>query len=299
MGRPARIQFSGACYHVTLHGNNRQDVFLTNQDRRYFLGLLKTHKERFDLLVYAYCMLPNAVHLVIETRRPNLSRVMQGFSTVYTKYLNGAHDMSGHVFQGRYKALVVDKESYLAEMTRQVHLEPARAGMKEKPWRYPWSSAAAYVEWGEGERDGLVDSDVVLRLLAKNRLKQSVRYLQQLKDRAKDPDAQRPPTARGLVVGSAAFADSICGAVAETETEDAGAAARRILQEIAAKHGIDEERLLGRSQWREITRVRKVAIYRIWKEARAGVSEIGRLFNRTPSAVSQLIRSVELEPSNN
>ena len=298
MGRPARIQFSGACYHVTLHGNNRQDIFLTNQDRRYFLSLLKTHKERFELLVYAYCMLPNAVHLVIETKRPNLSRVMQGFSTIYTKYFNFAHNMSGHVFQGRYKSLIIEKESYLVDVTRHVHLEPARSGMKEKPWRYPWSSAAAYVEWGEGERDGLVDSDVVLSLLAKNRLKQSVRYLQQLKDRAKDPDAQRPPTVRGLVVGSAAFAASVCGAAVETEG-DSAAAARSILADVVAKHGIDEERLLGRSQWREITKVRKVAIYRIWKEAEAGVSEIGRLFNRTPSAVSQLIRSAELESSNN
>jgi len=227
MGRPARIQFSGACYHVTLHGNNRQDIFLTNQDRRYFLSLLKTHKERFELLVYAYCMLPNAVHLVIETKRPNLSRVMQGFSTIYTKYFNFAHNMSGHVFQGRYKSLIIEKESYLVDVTRHVHLEPARSGMKEKPWRYPWSSAAAYVEWGEGERDGLVDSDVVLSLLAKNRLKQSVRYLQQLKDRAKDPDAQRPPTVRGLVVGSAAFAASVCGAAVETEG-DSAAAARRV-----------------------------------------------------------------------
>ncbi|MBI4345630.1 MAG: transposase [Elusimicrobia bacterium] len=299
MGRPARIQFPGACYHVILQGNNRQDIFVNNQDRRYFLGLLKAHKERFELNVYAYCMLPNAVHIVLQTRRPNLSRVMQGFSTVYTKYFNAAHHMTGHVFQGRYKALIVDKDEYLTEVTRQVHLEPARAGMKERPWRYPWSSAAAYVEWGEGERDGLVDSDEVLKRIAKNRLKQSVRYLQQLKDGMKDPDAQRPPTVKGLFIGSPSFAASVGGAAAGAVEEDREGEARRILGEIVAKHGIDEERLLGRSQWREITRVRKEAIYRIWKEAKAGVSEIGRLFNRTPSAVCQLIRSAELESSKN
>lgn len=299
MGRPARIQFSGACYHVVLQGNNRQDIFLTNQDRRYFLSLLKSHKERFDLLVYAYCLLPNAVHVVLETREPNLSRVMQGFSTMYTKYFNQEHNMSGHVFQGRYKALVVDKEAYLLDVTRNVHLEPARAGMREKPWRYPWSSADAYVEWGEGERDGLVDSDAVLRLLAKNRLKQSVRYLQQLKDRMKDPHGDVLPTVNGVVVGTAAFARTVGGYPQVPETEDRVAASRRILQEIVAKHGIEEARLLGRSQWREVTQVRKVAIYRMWKEAKAGVSEIGRLFNRTPSAVSQLIRSVELDSSKN
>lgn len=298
MGRPARIQFSGACYHVVLQGNNRQDVFLTNQDRRYFLSLLKSYKERFELLVYAYCLLPNEVHLVLETRSPNLSRVMQGFSTSYTKYFNQEHNMSGHVFQGRYRALLVEKEAFLVDVTRHVHLEPARAGMKEKPWRYPWSSTASYTEWGEDERDGLVDSDAVLKMLAKNRLKQSVVYLQQLKDRLKNLHAHELPTVRGIVVGTAAFADSVAGRAPEAE-EDSGEAARRILQEITAKHGIDQERLLGRSQWREVTQVRKQAIYRIWKEAKAGVSEIGRLFNRTPSAISQLIRSAEQEYSSN
>lgn len=298
MGRPARIQFPGACYHVILQGNNRQDIFLTNQDRRFFLGLLKSYKERFDLAVYAYCLLPNAVHFVIETRQPNLSRVMQGFNTVYTRYFNQAHNMSGHVFQGRYKALVVDKDSHLLAVTRHVHLEPARAGMKEKPWRYPWSSADAYVEWGEGERDGLVDSDPVLKLLAKNRLKQSVRYLQQLKDRMKDPHGEPLPTVNGIVVGSPAFARALAGQPPVVE-EDREGVLRRILQETVAQHGIEEERLLGKSQWREIASVRKQAIYRMWKEAKAGMSEIGRLFNRTPSAVCQLIRSVELDSSKN
>ncbi|MBI4422083.1 MAG: transposase [Elusimicrobia bacterium] len=295
MGRPTRIQFPGACYHIILQGNNGQDIFLGNQDRRYFLSLLRAYKERFDLAVYAYCLMPSAVELLIETRRPNLSRAMQGFNTLYTKYFNQQHDTSGHVFQGRYKALLVDKESLLLDVTRYIHLGPARAGLKEKPWRYLWSSCPAYIEFGES--DPLVDSEPVLRGLAKSRLKQSVRYLHYVRERLKRPE-ERLPTVRGLFVGTPAFAASVGGQARPAGGEDPLALARRILKETVAKHGIEEEKLLGRSQWRELTRVRKEAIYRMWKEARAGVSDIGRLFNRTPSAVSQLIRSIELPPSN-
>jgi len=297
MGRPTRIQYPGACYHIVLRGNNRQDVFLTNQDRRHFLNLLKAYKERFELNVYAYCLLSNAVHLLIETRQANLSRAMQGLGTIYTKYFNRQHETSGHVFQGRYKAFLVEKESYLLAVSRHIHLEPVRAGMKEKPWRYPWSSCVAYVEFGSP--DTLVDAAPVLRALAKNRLKQSVLYLRYLKERLKDPDAHELPIVRGLFVGTPDFAAAAGGMAAPADGSDALEEARRILAEMAGKHGIEEETLLGRSQWREVTVVRKQAIYRMWKEAKAGVSEIGRLFNRTPSAVSQLIRSVELASSAN
>ena len=253
--------------------------------------MLKSYKDRFELNVYAYCLLPNAVHLLIETRQPNLSRAMQSLGTTYTKYFNRQHETTGHVFQGRYRAFLVDKDAYLLAMSRHIHLEPARAGLKDKPWRYPWSSCGAYVEWGG--QDGLVDAAPVLRALARNRLKQSVLYLRYIKERLKEPDAHAPPIVRGLFVGTPDFAAAAGGLAAPSDGSDALEQARRILKEIVEKHGIEEETLRGRSQWREVTRVRKEAIYRMCKEAKAGVSDIGRLFNRTPSAVCQLIRSAD------
>jgi len=183
MGRPRRIQFAGACYYIVLEGNNRQDLFLSSQDRRQFLSFLRAHKARYGLRVYAYCLLDHEAHLVLETSQPNLSLVMQGFNTLYTKYFNSAHNSSGHLFGGRYKALLVDPQAALAETTRFVHLLPLRSGLKEKPWRYPWSSCSAYVESEQGE--SLVDSEAVLARFAQVRLKQSVRYLQYIKDRMK------------------------------------------------------------------------------------------------------------------
>src|SRR5437868_232683 len=108
MGRPRRIQFAGACYLVALSGNNRQELFLSSQDRRQFLALLREHKERYGLKLYAYVLLPGRVELLLETPDGNLSAVMQAFNTRYTKYFNAAHDMTGHVFAGRYKSWLVD-----------------------------------------------------------------------------------------------------------------------------------------------------------------------------------------------
>jgi putative transposase len=294
MGRSPRIQFPGACYYIVLQGNNRQDIFMSNQDRRYFLSLLRSYKERCDLKVYAYCLMGHDAHLLIETGRANLAASMQGFNTVYTKYFNGIHNTQGHVFQGRYKALLVDKEHFLSEMTRFIHLQPVRAGLKEKPWRYQWSSCQAYIE--SDEREPLVDSEPVLAKFARIRLKQSVRYLQYIKDRLKSASAFVLPVARGLAVGSEGFLSRMqeqAGSQAAAKPGAASADARRILAEVGVKHGLTLEQLVGPLQWREITSARRDAVHRIWKEAQLSVTELSRLFNRTPSAISQIIRALE------
>ncbi len=296
MGRPKRIQFAGACYLVVLQGNNRQDLFLSNQDRRQFLTLLKAYKERCGLKIYAYSLLANHVDLLIETAHPNLSVVMQGFNTQYTKYFNAAHNTVGHVFQGRYKAWLVDKETHLAETSRFVHLACVRDALKDKPWRYQWSSCAAYVE--AEHKEPLVDSDAVLRKFAGPRLKQSVRYLQYIKDRMKSAGDETLPIAGGLIVGGEASLAKLSAhrdAPAQTRAVPVEAA-RRIIAEVASRHGITEEKILGRVQWREVSAVRREAVHRVWKETRMGVSELARLFQRTPSAISQLIRAVEGGP---
>ncbi|MFA6091644.1 MAG: transposase [Elusimicrobiota bacterium] len=294
MGRPNRIQYAGACYHITLSGNNRQDVFLSNQDRRFCIQLLKDYKNRFGLKVYAYCLMENSIQVVLETPKPNLSRIMQGFSTAYTKYFNRQHGAFGHVFQGRYKALLVDKAERLLEVTIHTHLSPVREGLREKPWRYLWSSCAAYVE--SSLKEPLIDSDVVLSRLARsNRFIQSVRYLNVIKEKARQP--QEPLAVRsGLFVAGEEFVTALgkaAAAVQAPEPEKALRNGQAILAEVAQKHGLDEERLRGRGQWRDLSAVRKEAVHRMWKEARMGVTDISRVFGRTPSAISQIIKAME------
>lgn len=300
MGRPKRIEFAGACYLVVLQGNNRQDLFLSNQDRRQFLSLLRAYKDRYGLKVFSYSLLGSSVNLLIETSGPNLSTVMQGFNTQYTKYFNAAHNTSGHVFAGRYKAYLIEKETHLAEMTRYVHLACVRDALKDKPWRYQWSSCAAYVE--AEHKEPLVDSDVILRKFGNLRIKQSVRYLQYIKDRMKTAGDQVLPIVGGVAIGSEAFLNKLSAHRDAPVVPRAVPveAARKIITEVALRHGVAEDKILSRVQWREVSAVRREAVHRVWKETRMGVSELARLFHRTPSAISQLIRSLEMgDPSVN
>ena len=298
MGRPRRIQFAGACYLITLQGNNRADLFVSHQDRRQFLTSLAAAQERFRLKVYAYCLLSQRALLLLETAQPNLSTAIQSLGTSYTKYFNSAHGSSGHVFQGRYQALLVEKERYLTEMTRYVHLEPVRAKLTESPWRYQWSSCPHYVQLLE--KKSLVAADEVLLGLGKNRLTASVRYLKSLKERMKAASDIILPVARGQVVGHQSFLDRVearrelAGVASDPEARrESLSQARRIMAEVAERRGLAEERLTSRLQWRDVSAARREAIHRIWKEARLGVTEISRLFNRTPSAISQIVRAME------
>lgn len=143
MARPLRIEFSGALYHVTARGNARQDIFLDDKDRHRFLEVLGRVVSRFHLLLHAYCLMDNHFHLVVETPEANLSKAMRQLNGVYTQAFNRRHGRVGHVLQGRFKAIVVDRDSYLLELCRYVVLNPVRARRTRKPETYPWSSYRA------------------------------------------------------------------------------------------------------------------------------------------------------------
>jgi len=140
MTRPLRLEFSGALYHVTSRGDGREAIFLDNEDREIFLGVLSSVCERFNWCVHAYCLMDNHYHLLIETPDANLSKGMRQLNGVFTQSFNRKHKRVGHVFQGRYKAIIVQKESYLLELARYIVLNPVRAGMVRSAKDWPWSS---------------------------------------------------------------------------------------------------------------------------------------------------------------
>jgi REP element-mobilizing transposase RayT len=145
MARPLRIEYPGAVYHITSRGNAYQDVFLDDADRERFLEVLKQTVDRFNWLCHAYCLMMNHYHLLIETVDPTLSRGMRQLNGVYTQAFNRRHERVGHLFQGRYKAILVEKETYLLELSRYIVLNPVRAKMVKKPeeWEWSWSSPAS------------------------------------------------------------------------------------------------------------------------------------------------------------
>ncbi|AGA89641.1 transposase [Thioflavicoccus mobilis 8321] len=143
MARPLRLEFPGALYHITSRGDAREDIYRGDGDRRMFLALLAEVCERFNWWGHAYCLMSNHYHLLMETPDANLSRGMRQLNGVYTRRFNDFHGRCGHVFQGRYKAIIVQKETYLRELARYIVLNPVRARILDRPQDWPWSSYSA------------------------------------------------------------------------------------------------------------------------------------------------------------
>ena len=144
MARPLRIEFPGAVYHVTSRGDRREANFEDDQDRDAFLTVVAQATERFDAVILAYCLMDNHYHLVVHTRRGNLSRFMQQLNGVYTQIYNRRHLKVGHLLQGRFKGILVDENAYLLEVCRYVDLNPLRARMVRDPGKWRWSSYRAH-----------------------------------------------------------------------------------------------------------------------------------------------------------
>lgn len=145
MSRPLRIEFPGAIYHVTARGDRREDIFVDDDDRLTFLSIIAQAMERFEAQVLSYCLMGNHYHFVLHTRQANLSRLMRHVNGVYTQAFNRRHDKVGHLLQGRFKAVLVDRDAYLLEVCRYVELNPVRSGMVQSPSQWVWSSYRAHV----------------------------------------------------------------------------------------------------------------------------------------------------------
>lgn len=143
MSRPLRIEFAGALYHVTSRGDGQEDIYLDDGDRELFLEVFSEVSERFNWTLHAYCLMSNHYHLLLETPDGNLSKGMRQLNGVYTQRFNRKHKRVGHVFQGRYKAIIVQKQTYLLELARYIVLNPVRARMVRSAKEWPWSSYGA------------------------------------------------------------------------------------------------------------------------------------------------------------
>ena len=145
MARKPRIHCPGAFYHVILRGNAQQDIFFDDEDRYRFYLLIQEGIERFGHRVHAFICMTNHIHLVIQVGNIPLSRIMQNLSFRYTRWVNWRQHRSGHLFQGRYKAVMIEADEYLLQLVGYLHLNPVRTGMVNKPDDYPWSSQRAYI----------------------------------------------------------------------------------------------------------------------------------------------------------
>ena len=175
MARPLRIEFAGALYHVTARGNAREDIYGDDADRQQFLMLLQNTVNRYDWYCHAYCLMDNHYHLLIETSTPTLSKGMKYLNGTYTQYFNRQHQRVGHVFQGRFKAILVQKDAHLLELARYIVLNPVRAQIARSAQEWRWSSYRATA--GYEESDACLTTEWILAGFAqtKNIAQQSYR----------------------------------------------------------------------------------------------------------------------------
>ena len=186
MSRPLRIEFDGALYHVTTRGDRREAIYEDDTDREQFLGVLGEVAECFNWHCHAYCLMSNHYHVVIGTPDGNLSKGMRQLNGVYTQWSNRRHRRTGHLFQGRFKAILVDADSYLLELTRYVVLNPVRAGMVRQARDWKWSSYRATI--GEATAPQWLQTDGLLAQFGSRRARAVDAYKQFVREgRQADP----------------------------------------------------------------------------------------------------------------
>ncbi|MBK7353664.1 MAG: transposase [Nitrosomonas sp.] len=175
MARPLRIEFPGGLYHVTSRGDRREPIYLDDSDRASWLSLFGHVCQRFNWICHIYCLMDNHYHIVVETIEGNLSKGMRQLNGMYTQAFNRRHNRTGHVYQGRYKAILVEKDSYLLELSRYVVLNPVRAGLIKNVDQWSWSSYSAMI--GKNDYPDWLQTKWVLSQFSKQRKQAIAAYI--------------------------------------------------------------------------------------------------------------------------
>ena len=296
--RPPRLQFEGAYYHAYTRGNRRERTFLDAADYREFEDTLLDTSDRAKVNLYAWCLMPNHFHLLIETPRANLAVFMQRLLTSYARYFNRRYRLVGHVFQGRYGAKLCDQENYLLELVRYIHLNPYR--VKNRRWTipeegWPWSSHRYYVEGNEpGVVKPLIHS--VLRRFGDDMAEARRQYAafiaeglaqgtwedfyskQQQRLGVREPFVNEERRESCKTIGS---------------LDPPRLTLDQIIQKACQAFKMDEVALKSSSKEPRISQARKAIIAAAKGKGLASTSELAKRLGRTPSAISQLWHQVE------
>ena len=208
MARPLRITYPGAFYHVTTRGNERGNVFKSRRDREKFLSYLESATIRYGATIHAYCLMSNHFHLLLETPQGNLSEIMQHINGAYTTYFNVKRKRVGHLFQGRFKAILIEADEYAAELSRYIHLNPVRAGMASKPEEYLWSSYHAYI--GNTAAPEWLNTNFILGSIAGSAVNAKKKYQLFVEDLiGKEYESPLKSTFGSSILGSGSFIEAI------------------------------------------------------------------------------------------
>jgi putative transposase len=290
MARPLRIEYEGAFYHVTARGNERRKIFFSRKDYGKFKQYLADAREKYRFKLHAYVLMTNHYHLLIETTEKNLSRLMHYINSSYTTYTNVKRKRSGHLFQGRYKAIVIDKDSYLLELSRYLHLNPVRVNMAAKPEDYPYSSYVSYIS-DHGE--ALVTSSTILEMFNKKESEARKRYKSFVESAmGKEEESPMAKIYGAMILGSEGFIREILKKIEQDQLEKETVSHRKalctpigaeaVLSAVCRQYRISKEEINNS----EHSGTRKMCMYLMKKQTVATTREIGELLGNMSYAAA-------------
>ena len=292
MARPLRIEFPGAIYHVTSRGNEQKAVFKSQRDREQFLSYLESATERYEAVIHVYCLMDNHYHLLLETPAGNLSQIMHHVNGAYTTYFNTRRSRAGHLFQGRYKAILIDADAYARELSRHIHLNPVRAGIAENPAEYKWSSCRYYTV--QKKAPAWLKRQFILGYFDQklaSAMKRYHNFVSAVIDQEyKDPLAE---LSNPVILGSEAFVAQIKERFLRDKKADRDLPA---LRRLSSRPGLDQiEKAVDSALPSEKKLARQIKLYFCHRYSGRKLSEIGERFGIGLSGVTQASRRVGLK----
>lgn len=290
MPRQPRLEFSGAVYHVIARGNEQRDVFRNDADREFYLRRLAHYRDRFRFRLYAYCLMSNHVHLALETGPVLLSRIVLALHGSYAQAFNQRHERVGHLFQGRYKAYLVQKTSYLLALVRYIHQNPVKAGIVIEPHHYRWSSDRFYR--GTPPPDWL-DARGLLQLLGADPGRAARRYrafMSSVRSEAYEDVA----AVAHVVKGDERFAQAALGRAPETVRRRAWSV-EQIARVVARRAALDLEGIRSRGFTQERARARAMTGLVARTQCLIPLTRVADFFRRNESTLVRDCQRLEAE----
>lgn len=292
MARKPRVQYQGAFYHVIVRGNQRQKVFLEEGDFDHYRRLLISYRKRYSFTLYAYVLMPNHVHLLMEQGGNDLSKIMQGLQQSYTQYFNRQYGKTGHLFQGRYKAILCDRDAYLLELIRYIHLNPVRAGMVKRADEYLWSSHRTYLE---GRSSAWLEVEMPLGCLDRSRKKAVSAYQEFVRE------AQRTGHREDLYeVKEQCYLgdDDFVGKIENRQDRETAVlppldlGMDQIVRDVSVSFGVSVSRITDHSRNRKGALCRAASAYIATEVGGIPLREAARYLSRDPASLSDGVRKL-------
>ena len=271
MPRLARLKEENAVYHVMSRGNNREPIFFCDDDKVRYLETLKRYKEKYQVQIYAYCLMDNHVHVIIDSNGQDISKIVHGINLSYAQYINRTYKRCGHLFQDRFKSKIVDTDNYLLTASKYIHDNPVRAGITKSAIEYKWSSIRIY--GGEKDKHKIIDEECILECFSEDKKRARELYLEYMEEQSETQ----------CDIHEDKYQNS------DKRVEIKGSSIKSVLQKVSLCFNICVYDIITKNTKR-YAKERQLAAYLVSLKSKSTYRKIGKRFGICQSAVGQNIK---------